>query len=72
MLARTKGRIKRLFFEKGQYVRQGDILVKGFDHNFVVAPTHALVAERLVDGSTYMSPNTGWLLCWKCGPFKFK
>jgi hypothetical protein len=72
LLAQTKGRIKRLFFESGQYVRKGDILVKGYDHNFVVAPTHALVAERLVDGSTYMSPNTVVAAMLEVQPFQIQ
>lgn len=72
LLAHTKGRIKRLFFEPGQYVRKGDILVKGYDHNFVVAPSHALVAERLIDGMTYMSPNMAVASMLEVQPFQIQ
>lgn len=72
LLARTKGRIKRIFFEPGQYVRKGDILVKGYDHNFVVAPTNALVAERLIDGSTYLSANTVVASLLELEPFQIQ
>lgn len=72
LLARTKGRIKRLFFEPGQYVRPGDILVKGYDHNFVVAPTHALVAERLIEGSTYLAPSTVVASLLEVQPFQIQ
>jgi hypothetical protein len=72
LLAHTKGRIKRLFFQPGQYVRKGDILVKGYDHNFVVAPTHALVAERLIDGMTYMTPNTVVASMMEVQPFQIQ
>lgn len=72
LLARTNGRIKRLFFQPGQYVRKGDILVKGYNHNFVVAPTNALVAERLIDGSSYLSPNTVVASLLELEPFQIQ
>ncbi|QNP52802.1 efflux RND transporter periplasmic adaptor subunit [Hymenobacter qilianensis] len=72
LLAHTKGRIKRIFFVPGQYVHKGDILVKGYDHNFVVAPMNALVAERLIDGSSYLSPNTVVASLLELEPFQIK
>ncbi|QIL77072.1 hypothetical protein [Hymenobacter sp. HDW8] len=72
LLARTKGRIKRIFFVPGQYVHKGEILVKGYDHNFVVAPVNALVAERLVDGGSYLSPNTVVASLLELEPFQIQ
>ena len=72
LLARTKGRIKRIFFQPGQYVHKGDVLVKGYDHNFVVAPANALIAERLIDGSTYLLPSTAVASLVELQPFQIQ
>ncbi|SMB88086.1 hypothetical protein SAMN00120144_1156 [Hymenobacter roseosalivarius DSM 11622] len=72
LLAHTKGRIKRIFFEPGQYVRKGHILVKGYNHNYVVAPVNGFVAEKLIDGSTYLTYNTVVASLLELEPFQMQ
>ncbi|UOQ68654.1 HlyD family efflux transporter periplasmic adaptor subunit [Hymenobacter volaticus] len=54
LLTSTKGRINDVFFQAGQQVRKGDILVKFADQSFLVAPAHGIVTQRLVETGEYL------------------
>lgn len=58
LLARTQGRVKALFFTDGDYVRQGQLLVKLDNHTFVLAPRAGFVGTVEVGIGQYISKNT--------------
>jgi multidrug efflux pump subunit AcrA (membrane-fusion protein) len=70
LLASIKGRPKRIFLQAGQYVHKGDILVKGWDHGFALAPTDAIVLEQLAEANDYLQPSTPVALLAAVHPFR--
>lgn len=54
LLTSTKGRINGVFFQAGQQVHKGDILVKFADQSFLVAPANGIVSQRLVETGEYL------------------
>ncbi|MDF7814883.1 HlyD family efflux transporter periplasmic adaptor subunit [Hymenobacter sp. YC55] len=54
LLTSTRGRINGVFFQAGQQVRKGDILVKFADQSFLVAPANGIVTQRLVETGEYL------------------
>lgn len=77
LLARTSGRVQSLFFLGGEYVRRGQLLVKLFDHTFVLSPRMGFWGRvRLVSGSMWARPPRSprfpgaatWLFPWCSRP----
>jgi hypothetical protein len=68
--ANFRGRPKRIFPQPGQLVRRGEILVKGWDHNFAVAPADAIVLRLLATNSDYLQPAAPVVLLAAVQPFR--
>ncbi|NVO32284.1 efflux RND transporter periplasmic adaptor subunit [Hymenobacter lapidiphilus] len=58
LLARTRGRIKRLYFTGGEYVHRGDVLVKLTNYSFVIAPRDGFLGANLVTTGQYLTAST--------------
>lgn len=58
LLARSRGRVKRLYFSGGEYVHRGDVLVKLTNYTFVIAPRDGFLGPNLVTTGQYLMAST--------------
>ncbi|WP_143080373.1 hypothetical protein [Hymenobacter arizonensis] len=58
LLARTVGRVRRLFFTGGEYVHRGDVLAKLYNYTFVVAPRDGFLGPCEIAAGQYLTPTT--------------
>ncbi|WP_210515286.1 efflux RND transporter periplasmic adaptor subunit [Hymenobacter terricola] len=56
--ARISGRIRQLFFAESEYVHRGQLLVKLYTRNYVLAPHDGFLGPRLVSEGQEISPAT--------------
>lgn len=56
--ARTRGRVRKLYFTGGEYVRRGDVLAKLYNYNFVLAPHDGFLGRSSVAVGQYLIPTT--------------
>ena len=58
VLARTKGRLRSVFFTEGDYVRRGAVLAKLGNHTFVLAPHDGFMGAQQVVAGQYVGRTT--------------
>lgn len=58
VLAKTTGRLRNVFFEGGEYVRQGAVIAKLTNHTFVLAPHDGFMGRRQVSVGQYVERTT--------------
>lgn len=58
LLAKTRGRVKKVFFMGGEYVHPGDVLVKLFNYSFVLAPRNGFLGRLQVYPGQYLTATT--------------
>lgn len=54
LVALNKGRVNTVYFQAGQQVRKGDLLIKFADQSFLVAPTDGIATQRFVENGEYL------------------
>lgn len=58
LLAHVSGRVRKVYFAGGEYVRRGDVLAKLYDYTCVVAPRDGFLGARQVAPGQFLSPAT--------------
>lgn len=58
VLARTAGRIRTVFFERGKFVRRGEVIAKLSNFTFVLAPHAGFMGAPLVGPGQYVGRTT--------------
>jgi multidrug efflux pump subunit AcrA (membrane-fusion protein) len=67
VLAKKRGRVRSIYFSKGEYVKRGAIVAKLADYSFVTAPHDGFLGERQIEVGQYVAPATVVSSITKCG-----
>ncbi|MBO2009972.1 efflux RND transporter periplasmic adaptor subunit [Hymenobacter negativus] len=56
--ARTAGRVQRVYFCGGEYVRRGQVLARLYNYSFVIAPRTGFLGPSYISAGQYLTPAT--------------
>jgi|GEM_PF-6924063 len=58
LLAHTSGKVKKVFFQGGEYVHPGDVLAKLTNYSFIIAPHGGFLGPNQIVEGQYVTPKT--------------
>ncbi|HEX8325912.1 MAG TPA: efflux RND transporter periplasmic adaptor subunit [Hymenobacter sp.] len=56
--AQVTGRVRKIYFADGEYVRGGQVLAKCYNYTYVLAPRHGFVGRCQITVGQYLTPVT--------------